>query len=133
LALVGKAFGLISACSSPGRPLFAQTSHRQPDWEKLKEDGWDEEVVSAMKFQFDSNQVLQREVDELKSNQHAGAQQQEQVRQQEAKNDPDEYARCNQSDFLASISHDRERLDFHSLRHTCGAWLASTGAHPKVV
>ena len=24
-------------------------------------------------------------------------------------------------------------IDFHALRHTCGAWLAVTGAHPKVV
>ena len=24
-------------------------------------------------------------------------------------------------------------IDFHSLRHTCGAWLAMTGAYPKVV
>ena len=26
-----------------------------------------------------------------------------------------------------------EVFDFHSLRHTCGAWLAMTGVHPKVV
>ena len=24
-------------------------------------------------------------------------------------------------------------LDFHSFRHTCGAWLAASGAHPKVI
>ena len=30
-------------------------------------------------------------------------------------------------------SHDGEHLDFHSLRHTCGAWLAMTGARPKAV
>ncbi|HRY69807.1 MAG TPA: tyrosine-type recombinase/integrase [Phycisphaerae bacterium] len=24
-------------------------------------------------------------------------------------------------------------MDFHSLRHTCGAWSAMTGAHPKAV
>jgi hypothetical protein len=24
-------------------------------------------------------------------------------------------------------------FDFHSLRHTCGAWLATNGAHPKAV
>jgi integrase len=24
-------------------------------------------------------------------------------------------------------------FDFHSLRHTCGAWLAMNGAHPKAV
>jgi hypothetical protein len=28
---------------------------------------------------------------------------------------------------------DREGLDFHTLRHTCGAWLAIAGAHPKAV
>ena len=55
-----------------------------PDWEKMKEDGWDEDIVSAMKSQSDSNQMLQREVADLKSNQHAVAQQQEQVRQQES-------------------------------------------------
>ena len=24
-------------------------------------------------------------------------------------------------------------MDFHALRHTCGAWLAMSGVHPKVV
>jgi len=38
-----------------------------------------------------------------------------------------------QSDFLAVINHEAQRLDFHCLRHTCGAWLAMAGAHPKVV
>jgi integrase len=38
-----------------------------------------------------------------------------------------------QSDFLAEANHERERLDFHGLRHTCGAWLAKSGAHPKAV
>ena len=41
--------------------------------------------------------------------------------------------RREQSDFLADVNHEGERLDFHSLRHTCGAWLAMTGAHPKAV
>jgi integrase len=30
-------------------------------------------------------------------------------------------------------NHSGEVFDFHGLRHTCGAWLALTGAHPKVV
>ena len=38
-----------------------------------------------------------------------------------------------QSDFLAIKNHEGEHLDFHSLRHTCGAWLAMAGAHPKAV
>jgi integrase len=51
----------------------------------------------------------------------------------EAEKDPDEYKRREQSDFLAGVNHEGEALDFHSLRHSCGAWLAMTGAHPKVV
>ena len=37
------------------------------------------------------------------------------------------------SDFLLATNHAGEVLDFHSLRHTCGAWLALAGCHPKVV
>ena len=51
----------------------------------------------------------------------------------EAKSDPQEYAQRQQSDFLANVNHEGEITDFHSLRHTCGAWLAMTGAHPKEV
>jgi len=51
----------------------------------------------------------------------------------EAKDDPDEYAQREQSDFLADVNHDGEVVDFHCLRHSCGAWLAMTGAHPKAV
>jgi integrase len=51
----------------------------------------------------------------------------------EAKGDPQKYAQRQQSDFLADVNHEGEITDFHSLRHTCGAWLAMTGAHPKVV
>jgi len=51
----------------------------------------------------------------------------------EALDDPDEYAQREHEDFLADVSNDGEVIDFHSLRHTCGAWLAMTGAHPKVV
>jgi len=51
----------------------------------------------------------------------------------EAKDDPQEFAQREQNDFLAGTNDEGEVLDFHSLRHTCGAWLAQTGAHPKVV
>ena len=51
----------------------------------------------------------------------------------EAKGDPQEYAQRQESDFLADTNHDGEVIDFHSLRHTCGAWLAMSGVHPKVV
>src|SRR5262249_3643532 len=44
-----------------------------------------------------------------------------------------EYLRREHSDFLAAVNHDGERPDFHRLRHTCGAWLAMTGEHPKTV
>ena len=47
--------------------------------------------------------------------------------------DPGEHARLVEDDFLLPVNHDGARLDFHSLRHTCGAWLAMTGAHPKAV
>jgi integrase len=38
-----------------------------------------------------------------------------------------------QSDFLLEQNHSGECLDFHSLRHTCGAWLAKAGVYPTVV
>ena len=50
-----------------------------------------------------------------------------------AKHDPDEYQRREQSDFLLVTNHDGECLDFHSLRHTCGAWLALAGANAKAI
>jgi integrase len=50
-----------------------------------------------------------------------------------AQNDPHEHLRREQGDFLAPVSHEGEILDFHSLRHTCGAWLAMNGAYPKAV
>ena len=45
----------------------------------------------------------------------------------------DERQRREQSDFLQVKNHDGQILDFHSLRHTCGAWLAMSGANPKDV
>ena len=50
-----------------------------------------------------------------------------------AANDPKDYERRQQSDFLLDTNHEGERLDFHCLRHTCGAWLSMSGAHPKAV
>ncbi|MBX3436801.1 MAG: tyrosine-type recombinase/integrase [Planctomycetaceae bacterium] len=41
--------------------------------------------------------------------------------------------RREKSDFLEAENHEGEKLDFHALRHTCGAWLAMTGAHPKSI
>ncbi len=52
---------------------------------------------------------------------------------EQAKRDPDEYARRDESDFLSVANHDGELVDFHALRHTCGAWLAMASVHPKVV
>jgi hypothetical protein len=51
----------------------------------------------------------------------------------EVDGDCQERSRREKSDFLLDTNHDGEVLDFHGLRHTCGAWLALTGAHPKVV
>jgi len=46
---------------------------------------------------------------------------------------PEERIKREQSDFLQATNHEGEKADFHSLRHTCGAWLAMNGEHPKVV
>ena len=51
----------------------------------------------------------------------------------EAKRDPEELTRREQSDFLAERNEAGEWFDFHSLRHTCGAWLSLSGSHPKTV
>jgi len=45
----------------------------------------------------------------------------------------EERLRREQSDFLADRNHEGEVADFHSLRHTCGAWLAMADNHPKTV
>ncbi len=50
-----------------------------------------------------------------------------------AKHDVREHELRQQSDFLTDKNHEDELLDFHALRHTCGAWLAMAGEHPKVV
>ncbi|TVS09575.1 MAG: hypothetical protein EA424_26825, partial [Planctomycetaceae bacterium] len=51
----------------------------------------------------------------------------------EAAHGPEERLQWEQSDFLTYTNHEGEKADFHALRHTCGAWLAVAGVHPKVV
>ncbi len=36
-------------------------------------------------------------------------------------------------DFLRSINRSGERIDFHALRHSCGAWLARANVHVKTI
>ncbi len=38
-----------------------------------------------------------------------------------------------ESGFLCAKNAANESLDFHALRHTCGAWLAIAGVSPKVI
>lgn len=35
--------------------------------------------------------------------------------------------------FLSQLNAQNQRLDFHALRHTCGAWLALAGVQPKII
>jgi hypothetical protein len=51
----------------------------------------------------------------------------------EMKHDPDARAKREESDFLAVTNDQGESLDFHSLRHTCGSWLALQGIQPNVI
>jgi integrase len=44
-----------------------------------------------------------------------------------------EKRRRRESDHLAATNHEGETFDFHSLRHTCGAWLAMQGENPKTI
>src|SRR5690606_33012253 len=37
------------------------------------------------------------------------------------------------ADFLRPVDGRGDVLDFHALRHTCGAWLAIAGVHPKII
>lgn len=50
---------------------------------------------------------------------------------QAAVNDPEEYRRRVESDFLL-VQTDDGKLDFHALRHTFGTLLATSGVHPKI-
>ena len=47
--------------------------------------------------------------------------------------DPQERIERDASDFMRSIDSEGERLDFHSLRHTCASWLIQSGADVKTV
>ncbi len=47
--------------------------------------------------------------------------------------DPTERAKRELGDFLQTKNESGEELDFHSLRHTCGAWLAIRGTQPKII
>ena len=49
---------------------------------------------------------------------------------QAAKNEPEEYLRRIESDFL-KLKTKVGKLDFHALRHTFGSLLAASGVHPK--
>jgi integrase len=51
----------------------------------------------------------------------------------EVKHDSEARAKREESDFLAVANQQGEVLDFHSLRHTCGSWLALQGVHPSIV
>ncbi len=51
----------------------------------------------------------------------------------EARNDPTERAKRESCDFLMPTNEAGDELDFHALRHTCGAWLAIQGEQPKVI
>jgi len=46
---------------------------------------------------------------------------------------PDQRQEREKSAYLADVDHAGRVVDFHSLRHTCGSWLAAAGVHPKVV
>ena len=47
--------------------------------------------------------------------------------------EPQERIERDASDFLRAIDSEGERLDFHSLRHTCASWLIQSGADVKTV
>ena len=51
----------------------------------------------------------------------------------EARHDANEAARRRESDFLAATDAEGRVLDFHALRHTCGAWAAIGGSSPKAI
>ena len=51
----------------------------------------------------------------------------------EAKHDAHEAAERRDSDFLSPKDADGRVIDFHALRHTCGAWAALGGASPKAI
>jgi hypothetical protein len=51
----------------------------------------------------------------------------------EVKHDDEARAKRQESDFLAMKNHEGETFDFHSLRHSCGSWLALQGVQVNVI
>jgi integrase len=51
----------------------------------------------------------------------------------ECLSDLEAYIAREQTDFLAEENHAGHVLDFHALRHTCGAWLVLSGVNVKIV
>ena len=52
---------------------------------------------------------------------------------EEVENDKGELQLRSESDFLTYSDHEGKKLDFHALRHTCGAWLIIAGVDVKTV
>jgi integrase len=46
---------------------------------------------------------------------------------------PDRYTRVFKRMVRGAKLRNRERLNFHSLRHSCGAWLASQGVSERII
>jgi len=49
------------------------------------------------------------------------------------KDNPGEYERRTKPDFLLPVDRAGKVMDFHALRHTCGAWLAIAGIYPRTI
>jgi integrase len=49
-----------------------------------------------------------------------------------SKTEKDRHQR-EQTDFLSTKDHEGRVIDFHALRHSCGAWLAMRGENPKTI
>ena len=46
---------------------------------------------------------------------------------------PKQQEEREKSEFLAAENFEKQKMDFHALRHTCGAWLATAGENPKTI
>jgi len=51
----------------------------------------------------------------------------------DASDAPEEHERRIKTDFLVAENHTGQKLDFHSLRHTTGSWLALQGCNVKTI
>jgi len=51
----------------------------------------------------------------------------------DTKKNPQARMEADECDFLKSVDSDDERIDFHSLRHTCATWLIHAGADVKTI